>query len=100
MALQKRIVHRAHFGMLGQEFGDAQSALVVSFDADREGLDSAQQEERSVRVHDSAKRSAGGLDGVDQVAAAGGDSADEVGVSGKILGSGVQDDINSKFCRT
>src|SRR5260370_1790104 len=97
MALQKWVIHRPNLEMLGQEFGDPQGTLVLPLDANCEGLDSTQQEKRSMRVHYSAQRGAGGFDLVDDVAAAGGDATDQVGVSTQIFGRGVQNHIDAEL---
>ena len=55
MLLQQRIVHSRHLGMLAQELGDPQRALVLALDADGQRLDSAEQQKRRVRIHTAAE---------------------------------------------
>jgi len=50
-----------------------------------------------VRIDAAAERVASLVDLLDQLATAGGDTADEIGVSGKVFGAGMQNQIDSPF---
>src|SRR5258705_1693821 len=87
MAFEEGIAHAPHLGMIFQELRDSKSILILSLYPYGEGLNSPQQEPGGVRIHVAAKRGSGGMDVLDQVAAACEDSANQVRVPSEILGT-------------
>src|SRR5258708_32028061 len=83
--------------MLRQKFRDPQGALVLPFNSERESLDSPEQEERSVWIHNAAKRRARFMNLVDQVLTSSSDAANQISMPTQVLRTRMQHDVNAEF---
>src|SRR6266568_4875874 len=83
--------------MARKKLCDPQRALILVSNPQRQGFDSAQQEERRVGIHGPTKRGAGFTNFRYQVAASCGNSTNQVGMPAQELGTGMQHHVHAKF---
>src|SRR5437660_499149 len=97
MTFDKRIMHFPHLGMLCQKLSYAQSVLILPLHPDCECLHAAQKKPGGMRIHGSTQRGTGFMNLLDQIPPSCDDAADQIGMSAKILSTGVHHQINPKF---
>ena len=83
-------MHFLYVGMLAEKFGDPEGGFILTFHADGERFDAAQQQEGRMRVNASTEGGTCLMNLFDQIAASYGDAAHDVGVAAKIFCSRVQ----------
>ena len=78
MALQKRIMHAPYLGMLSKELSNSQRIIILPLNPHGQCLDATEKKPRCVGIHSAAEGGASFVNLLEQVMAAGDDSADQV----------------------
>src|SRR5438128_9304063 len=93
VTLHEWVVHTSDPTMPGQELRDPERIFVLPLHSHRQCFSSAQQQKRGMWIHAATERGSALVDGLNQVAPARNDSADQIGMPAQILGSRVHHQI-------